>query len=1805
MQSFRERSGFHGNQPCYQQENPELSHLENYRPHQSQARRGYGPQSLPAAKDCYNQQAYASYRNNAAADKPYKVAKIHAQHLQRGYGTQLSNAYSAQYLPEGQMHPKWEDSSHLPQYEQESTGGNAQYLEQHLHPISRSLCSHSAQPNPTAYTSHHQQKVQQDTSSSSSSSSSMTYTQGSLHFPQQSQSLSSSTASYPAVEKCNQANQCYKGYSMPTNPPYNRQLASSSIKQAGYRTQGNYSYQPTPTRTAYDQQNSLQAMPSAQESLSKYQHYSQAAKNYCVTDMSVRSPEQYYQNCSPSSSHSPARSVGRSPSYSSTPSPLMINPETFQYNQTQPPIATGASSSVAMREQSLLMPPHSHSSSSLNPQTTNYAGSLKDRFSEKLLSNPSLWSLNALTSQVENISNNVQQLLLSEALISSKKSGKRAPKKVEDFKGQQRILEDSGCTESQQATAISEPFSTPQSVPTEMQEGDYSSSSEDQLERSYYLCRQNASPAQISTNLQLTLETVSSSSVTSPGDMSTKSDDSLHSLQSGEPGENFTAFLKNMENEKPSKELPVPSPLKQDSSQDSMTILKDALKENFEETPWPDRTKGEEEEMNDPLISDHDEKDEICGVDQEAWPEDEKYPAFFHKLSKALINKSYSNNIEEKLYQEMQIHYITDEPVDCTKSASPEEFNGKTGSDVEVEMYNSELPTDLKTSEKADAFSWNDDLVEDQYLAVKEEVSDYSHFNSRSEIFDAKLLTSEQEQLDTYVEECSVQTPDAGDLAEVLEEKEDFEPPQEDTCRGPGSPSDQPGGNQTVETMETCSESSFQETPLSPSQQGSLICDLSPSNNVTLVNSADTEDKVTCLEEECDSEDVEESTVMQDASQTPEQTAVTSAPSWDEKPPSPKTWEEDTQCGISFQSEELPPPEPNAHQVQMKLNPLNRIHGEEKPSQQGKLLNTSVRIRRLSSLVGEDLPANPRISSMPPSKSVGSIDQAGTASKNLASQALKHFAEKVPSRMCTRSFSALIAPKACLLLKRQSSPNFPKRASSKDLAGHTKKVLPKIKRLKHKAPKSHDSHLKCKRSTNEGNTKGDSSEETPNLRPLQKDQRPMVLRSRKQKDEKPIKEELKEKKMTGFLPKNLKTSRAHKIAFLKGQTRASSKKKSSRSHRKVVFRIKSQAGKPNEKILSPMKRKSTCHSPVPIKRQKSSKPAKSEDLKLPLKNKFVVPSAPGKTSRRGNHLKASINTYIVKETANEKNGGPPCIQAQCPAKTKYLPPRKGRGLKYEALVQKMTSPGSKKHVINNPTDTADPTTTSSILNVDEKVPVKQVDDGEPMNVAGATDADPLKSYTSRKKKLLVFESTDQPAVELKGDSLLVTTPRLAKQRAIKNNHEMHLKQRRKRRKSCGPLPEMGAQDSLRMQDHLAPPAAEPPTEKPVTKEAIVIKRSSRRLLPAKSQAGLSLAREQQKPEETNLTGKLRRSQKLLCAVKTRKNGHRLKTRHRKQCAPIVEEKEPEIRLKYATYRPQKMENKLPLFCPFVRVDRSSEFATICTVINRPEEELRLHQMRKKMFSQSKNIIGVAKLIPNSSVLQQGPLVNKKLTDRCLTCCLCGKPANYRELGDLCGPYYPEDSIPRKTLSFLKCKSESGENPIKMLCSPIQIDHVKKAGAKGGNSTLLGKPRRQERTGEHSVIRSKIRERYRKRHQFQGQTRKAPKAETGLLSNSDGANQQSQHLEFEAESKEHWVHEACAVWTGGVFLVTGKLYGLQEAALAASVTACATCQELGASIECFWKACTKKFHYVCAKDSGCLMLEDNFTLKCPKHQGTSC
>lgn len=88
-------------------------------------------------------------------------------------------------------------------------------------------------------------------------------------------------------------------------------------------------------------------------------------------------------------------------------------------------------------------------------------------------------------------------------------------------------------------------------------------------------------------------------------------------------------------------------------------------------------------------------------------------------------------------------------------------------------------------------------------------------------------------------------------------------------------------------------------------------------------------------------------------------------------------------------------------------------------------------------------------------------------------------------------------------------------------------------------------------------------------------------------------------------------------------------------------------------------------------------------------------------------------------------------------------------------------------------------------------------------------------------------------------------------------------------------------------------------------------------------------------------------------------------------------------------------------------------------------------------------------------------------------------------------------------------------------------------------------------------------------------------------------------------EECWVHADCGVWSTGVFLVRGKLYGLKEAALLAQQTVCSSCQETGAIMGCFQKGCSRNFHFSCAVQSGCVLNEENFSMRCPDHKNKPC
>ncbi|XP_036408709.1 retinoic acid-induced protein 1 isoform X2 [Megalops cyprinoides] len=1888
MQSFRERSGFHGNQHCYQQDPHESSRLESYRHHHSHGHsgRGYEAHTLTAAsvatagagsKDCYSLQAYPIYSGgeSAPAKKQYKEGKVSAQHMQSSYTNHaLGPAYPAQYLSEGHLQQKWAESPHLPQYEQEATGtvapgasGGSQYLEPNMLAIPQSQCPHTAQPSTPVYTGGHHQRHP----SRNSSPSPVIHAQGRLHFPQHPQPLSSPAQSY--MDKCTPMPHCYKGYPMPPGSQYSRQMASSganNLKPSTYRSQNSYNYPQPPSRVGYEQMSTMQGIPASQDSLSKYQHFGQPQQSYCLSDVSVRSPEQYYQNCSPSSGHSPARSMGRSPSYSSTPSPLMVSSETFQYSQ-QPAMASGgpssssASSSTGLQEQ-LLMPPHSHASPGVGHQGAGYSGTLKERFSEKLLSNPSLWSLNALTSQVENIPSNVQQLLLSEAMVGNKKGGKRGGmKKGEDFKGQPQMHEDTSCPEVQNSVPLPEAYGTPQPILAELQEAGYSSSSDEQLERSYYYCGQNRSPAQAPANTQHTLDGMPSCTLTSPDSMSTKSEDSATGLQSGQPGdsvgsvpglqsalpgehlnsvsrlqsaqtrEDINISMKNIGEAEPANSVAIPSPVRpQQGSPADIQGLRVSLKENFEESAWS-LVEGKET-MKDNLTADHGGRTKVTEEHEQQgnWPADEKCTSLFHKVDKVLMEKNYPTDMEENIYRALQNQCYSDDPGSAEKSTHPSDFSHEreTGSSAKLETHKSEFHDDYNATSKPETFVWRDDLEENRYLPLKADNPGHPQFSSGVDQLEEKQLSKvESEKWETPKEQCCALADPATEA-----KQEDSSPSVEDAVnhrtqsRELGeihSPAKEQGDKPSTNTDAAGTELAAAERRLAVPD---VATPLFPTEKI-FSTMAEKAMPPTQARSHLDRRDAE--VLEPDSPQLPGKSVLHPAPSWADTPPSPKKGDDDIEPGISCPSAVTPSPSAKLEPIgpSAYLGVFQRKHTRGRRGRPARPMHMGVRIRGLAG--GEEKGDTATIAS---SKSTLFPEEIEASHKDISSQTPKLSAEGFPSRMCTRSFTAQAAPKPCPYLKRRPGPKPSEGFPTKDPPDNPKGLITKIKWMKQRGfMQDAVGHTKGRRGPS-ATTPQDENQDTPPLPPPSpiKDQKSMVLRSRKQAEEIPPKEKEKEKRTVCSPPKKLKEMKKQKVASMKDQDGVGPKPNLTASLQKGV--CKTAICKPDETITPINKRKSSFPSPVPLKKQRGVKGGKLETEKTPVETKVTVVRGPKKKLKRGEHLTASLGCFPTKDPPLPASdiADLSCTPPQCPTKTKYLPPRKGRGLKYEAMVQKITSPGSKKQVLNpqvdTPGDLVSKATATQVVEEKEMVKAAEVkveDTKDSQSAAVKEEEACVKAATVRRRRGRPAGSGDRHEVAPpEATSLVINTPRLAKQRAIKNNREMHMKQRRKRRK--GPsLPEGTAtneqQDlppaslpppiSTPPPEPVPPPTSSPPptsalplvsapptcTEEPVggvqaTTITSICKRGRRRLPLTKKRRGKPCSKQSSTKPNTLTRGPKRKNRDNLDAVMTLEKVHKLKVRHKKQCSAAVEQRGPVLPLNHVSSKPPENESK-PSFRPYVRIDSSEELPSLCTIVNRPEEELLLHEERKKSVAKLRNSASISKAPPNSSVMLQGPLVNASLTDRCLTCCLCQKPANYRELGDLCGPYYPEDSIPRKALSFrpkLECREDGEETNSSTVepSLPPKKESMKSPGRRG-------RPRRADKAQrEGSGGRPSFREQYRKLQQFQGYDRRA-----GEGSDRGRGGAGLRRLQLEAEAREHWAHEACAVWTDGVVLITGKLYGLTEAARIAAETRCSKCQSVGASISCCWKGCTQIFHFVCAKDTGCLLQEDDFSLKCTKHK----
>ncbi|CAM2099853.1 unnamed protein product [Caretta caretta] len=1859
------------------------------------------------AKEYYSQQQlpYPGYENSAAEKYHRGNKQLPGQQLQgrpafSNYAVQENSPYPARYSGEESLQTWGAQQQSLAggvaKYEENlmkkspAPAGSRQYHEQTAQLPFRTHSLHlPQQPQPPAltYPKLQRQKIQNDVSSP------MSFSQTG-HFTQHSQSQFPASSTYSSVPGGSQAAHSYKSCIAPSSQQHERPLGGAANLASGQRVQNLHGYQAN--RISYDQQQQQQQQPPLQgrhhaqetlhyQNLAKYQHYNQPGQTYCQTDAPVRTPEQYYQTFSPSSSHSPARSVGRSPSYSSTPSPLMPNLENFQYSQQS---LSTASFAAGITDHSHFMPllnPSPTDGTSPDAQSGNCKNLQKEKIPENLLSDLSLQSLTALTSQVENISNTVQQLLLSKSAVPQKKGIKNPPRTPEQLKGQHCSPESSTYSAEQVGTPLSDPLSTPQSVHAEAQDADYLSGSEDQLERNFLYCSQSRSPARVNSNSKAKPESVSTCSVTSPDDMSTKSDDSFQSIHANLPLETFTKYMTN-ERECPRLLL---SALSQEELASEIIVLQDAINEKADKA-WANSPTLNKDPAKSPFhVENH--RTGLDSMVKSTWSNhgDSGTHTEPLKLNKASGGNN-SKDFSEEVYENAQVEFTTTETKNALKVTSSLAYNSKpsipaatsSSEAASYSCYSNTTANSVGSENTMEHFDWPDESISESCLRWKELGPCLQSSDLSKGLFHSKLAGSCKEKKNV----CCMDICD-GEQSAKNEQAEDFSQQQmgeEDTLTyDEATKAD--SERWLEDTRHCCSGGDFSEIPmisspdlkesdlepeeysslceLASSEQKSVIYDTSPPKppeNAAVLSSKDVpvsaEETVSTVEKE-DSAPSSRLSGQSVILLGPAVGTETKVKSWFESSLPHIKPEEDTTVGESVLQEKTETETTLSVKVKKQILPENLLAKSDSISR-GKTLRSKRVHSRLSEGEESSKPVpspfkDIQAAGMVANTRVGPDGQMETTSKNAHGQTPRFPTEGLPARMCTRSFTALSEPRTPAPLEGLKVLPHQEKLGKNPVCGMKQRVAFKArKRTGRPAPKvvQNPSEPTSLLVPNLVQNEDFIGQKAKGLEPQDaevKDQRSMILRSRTKTQEVYTKRR-REKRTADVRLKNCKTpkkllSNNHLPPTFKITPPGGPHKEGKVGKRMKLSKSGPGTGsKLSERPLHSLKRKSTFVSPIPTKKRnlvlRSSSSSAKEEKPEASPNLFKrMPST--KKARAKLPTKSSCEAALTPPPAKE----PPnvCIKITSRAafqgamKTKVLPPRKGRGLKLEAIVQKITSPNLKKFACktaaatahSNPLSPAGVEKERALKNasvtpaVGEAGPLNQ---GMAQKAPAASVAEQLcRNSNNRPLKGKLMNSKKLSSDCFKGEAY--SSPETAQHNgssmAAKSISLLPKKRNRKGKAAAFSV----AKNPLDRRAHLAPALLLTAREragagdalgngedgqrdgkKPKTEDKDLAKNE-----PPEGRSSQTQTRVQkQRANHSSYNGYSKRQRKRHTRSKAKNVAARCKSRaKRQQQAPLLNPAEPEIRLKYISCKRLRTDSRAPPFSPYVRVEKRNEFTTTCTVINSAGEEARLHKEQQPSSSAQALLPGGASLqpkaaLPLSSAMHLGPVVSKALNAACLVCCLCRNPANYKDLGDLCGPYYPEHCLPKKKSRLkdkIKVEGPSEEAPVP---SPAERT-LKTTDNNCTTSTISGKPPRLDSAADsakQSALRSSSRGMFRKLQSCyccDERTEGEEAAEKPRRHECNKAESPSQ--EPVGDTQEHWVHEACAIWTAGVYLVAGKLYGLQEAIKVAAEVRCSSCQQAGATIGCCHKGCAQTYHYACAIDTGCLLTEENFSLKCPKHK----
>ncbi|KAM8816409.1 retinoic acid-induced protein 1 isoform 1-T2 [Rhynchonycteris naso] len=1888
MQSFRERCGFHGKQQSYQQTSQETSRLENYR-QPSQAGLSCDRQRL-LAKDYYNPQPpYPGYEGGAST--PASTARSGGKGLPSqqvlpgrpafpGYvGLQDGSPYPGRYTGEDSLQA-WGAPQPPPPQPQPLPGGvgkydenllkktavppGRQYPEQGAQLPFRTHSLHAQPPQPLAYPKLQRQKLQNDIASP------LPFPQGG-HFSQQSQSFpASSTYSSPGQGGA-QGTHSYKSCTVPSAQAHDRPLAASTSLAPGQGAQNLHAYpsgrlsynQQKQQQQQQQQQQALQSRHHAQETLhyqtlAKYQHYGQQGPGYCQPDVAIRTPEQYYQTFSPGSGHSPARSMGCSPSYTSTPSPLMPNLENFPYSQP-PPLGSAGAFPAGISD-------HSHFMPLLNPSPTDAGGSgdgqagngkpmQKEKLPESLLSDLSLQSLTALTSQVENISNTVQQLLLSKAAVPQKKGVKNPVSRTPEQHKSRHCSPEGGGYSAEQA-------GTPQSSHAEPPETDYLSGSEDPLERGFLYCSQaRGSPARVNSTSKTKPESVSTCSVTSPDDLSTKSDDSFQSLHGSLPLDNFSKFVAG-EQDCPRLLL---SALAQDDLASEILGLQEAIGEKVDKA-WAEAP-GLAKEAGKPPFSLENHSACLDSMAKGAWPQSGEPESL--QLDKGGSTKDFSPG----LFEDPSVGFVTPDP---KKTAGPLSFGprstlGAAPLDPTAAAFDCFTDTaGAGAADSANPFAWPEEnlgeacprwgLHPSELTKGLEHGGKASDGLSKESIQEASACLgfqeeeppgekamvprdSKQEEVGGVKEEAGglLQCPEVGKADTWLEDsrhccsaadfgdlpllpptgrKEDLEAEEEysSLCELLGSPEQRPSTQDPLSPKGPllCTKEEVEEV-LDPKAGWGSPCHLSGESVILLGPTVGAESKVQ---------------------------------SWFESSLSHmKPGEEGPNGALALGDPTTLAPEASVAQKPNKPAVPEAPIAKKEPVPRGKSLRSRRVHRGLPE--AEDSPCRapvlpkdlllPESCTGPPQ---GQMEGAGAPGRGAS--------EGLP-RMCTRSFTALSEPRTPGPPGLTTTPAPPDK-----LGGKQRAAFKSGKRVGKPSPKaaSSPSNPAALPVASDSSPMGSKTKETDSPSTPGRDQRSMILRSRTKTQEvfhckrrRPSESRVLNCRTTKKLLANNHLPASFKVS--------GNSQKEGRASQRARVPKPGAGGKLSDRPLHALKRKSAFMVPIPSKKKN-----------LVLRSSCSSSTSGGGGSRGDmKEEQAEGSPTLFKRVSSPKKAKPAkgnseptskplspetpdtCLKLASRAafqgamKTKVLPPRKGRGLKLEAIVQKITSPSLKKFACKAP-GTAPGNPLSLALSEKDRglkstrgSPVGaeglfNVGAGQKLPAASGTDPfcrntanRPLKGKLMNSKKLSsadCFKTEDflPPEALLPGRTVVALKKRSRKGRAGALGLP---KGPPEKKPHLGPALLLTPRDRANSTQGGGEDSSGGGSKKPKTEGVGLAPQ------PPEGQSCQPQTRAQKQPGHANYSSYSKRKRLTRGRAKNATSSPcKGRAKRRQQQVLPLDPAEPEIRLKYiSSCKRLRADSRNPAFSPFVRVEKRDTFTTVCTVVNSPGEEPKPHRKPSSSASSSSSsssldAAGASSLamLPGGSVLQPrpslplsstmhlGPIVSKALSTSCLVCCLCQNPANFKDLGDLCGPYYPEHCLPKKKPK-LKEKVRLPEGTCEEASLPLErtLKGLECAAAAAAAAAATGKPSRPDGSADpakQGSLRTSARGLSRRLQSCYCCDGRGDVGEE-VAPAADKTRKHECDKEVPAEpggdSQEHWVHEACAVWTGGVYLVAGKLFGLQEAMKVALDMTCSSCQEAGATIGCCHKGCTHTYHYPCASDAGCIFTEDNFSLKCPKHK----